>query len=94
MCRLFFSTALVRVQVFTHRSSPTQKAEWTGSSVYKGGDIAGVVPSGGSNAVEFEPRDRVAAFHEMVAPGGSFAEYAVGWDHATFPISKKTTFED
>lgn len=67
--------------------------EWSGSSSNTGDDIAGVVHSVGSNVYEFKPGDRVAAFHEMRAPGGSYAEYAVSWDHATFHIPKKTTFE-
>ena len=36
---------------------------------------------------------RVAAFHQMGEPGGSYAEYAVSYDHATFHIPKKTSFE-
>ncbi|KAL8941803.1 MAG: hypothetical protein Q9216_002041 [Gyalolechia sp. 2 TL-2023] len=34
-----------------------------------------------------------SAFHEMLAPGGSFAEYAVSWAHTTFHIPHKTSFE-
>ena len=67
--------------------------QWTGKSSNTGDDIAGVVHSVGSNVVEFKRGDRVAAFHQMMAPGGSYAEYAVSWDHATFHIPKKTTFE-
>ena len=37
--------------------------------------------------------DRVAAFHEMLSPGGSYAEYAVAWAHTTFHIPKQTSFE-
>ena len=70
-----------------------KRPEWTGSISNTGDDIAGVVHSVGSNVYEFKPGDRVAAFHEMMAPGGSYAEYAVSWDHATFHIPKKTTFE-
>ena len=58
-----------------------------------GDDIAGFVHAVGSNVVEFRPGDRVAAFHEMRRPGGSYAEYAVSWSHTTFHIPKKTTFE-
>ena len=66
--------------------------QW-GRSFNPGDDIAGVVHSVGSNVVEFKPGDRVAAFHEISAPGGSYAEYAVSWDHTTFHIPKKITFE-
>lgn len=30
----------------------------------------------------------------MVQPGGSFAEYAIGWQHTTFHLPKKVSFED
>jgi NADPH2:quinone reductase len=30
----------------------------------------------------------------MMSPGGSYAEYAVGWQHTTFHIPKQTSFED
>jgi NADPH2:quinone reductase len=59
-----------------------------------GDDIAGTVHSVGSNVYEFQPGDRVAAFHEMRTSGGSFAEYAVAWQHTTFHIPKQVTFEE
>ena len=58
-----------------------------------GDDIAGVVHQVGRNVYEFKPGDRVAAFHQMMAPGGSFAEYAVSWAHTTFHIPNHTSFE-
>ncbi|KAH9862782.1 hypothetical protein J1614_010875 [Plenodomus biglobosus] len=58
-----------------------------------GDDIAGIVHSIGSNVWEFKPGDRVASFHEMLSPGGSFAEYAVGWQHTTVHIPKNISFE-
>ena len=67
--------------------------DFTVDSFNTGDDIAGVVHSVGSNVVEFKRGDRVAALHEMRAPGGSYAEYAVSWDHATFHLPKTTTFE-
>ncbi|KAF3035277.1 hypothetical protein E8E11_005099 [Didymella keratinophila] len=59
-----------------------------------GDDIAGIVHSVGSNVWEFKKGDRVASFHEMMTPGGSFAEYAVGWQHTTFHLPKELSFED
>lgn len=64
-----------------------------GQTLNQGDDIAGVVHAVGSDVVEFKPGDRVAAFHQMASPGGSYAEYAVSFDHATFHIPKKTSFE-
>lgn len=37
--------------------------------------------------------DRVAAFHEMGYPGGSYAEYALAWDWTTFHIPPAKSFE-
>ena len=48
-----------------------------GASLNTGDDIAGVVHNVGLNLVEFKRGDCVAAFNEMMAPGGSYAEYAV-----------------
>ncbi|KAL6717832.1 hypothetical protein ACLMJK_003917 [Lecanora helva] len=71
-----------------------KRPEWTGQTLNQGDDIAGVVHAVGSNVVEFKEGDRVAAFHQMGSPGGSYAEYAVSWAHATFHIPKKTSFEE
>lgn len=62
--------------------------------VNQGDDIAGVVYQVGANVTEFKPGDRVMAFHEMLAPGGSYAEYALAWQHTTAHIPEKTTFEE
>jgi len=59
-----------------------------------GDDIAGTVHSVGKSVYEFQPGDRVASFHEMMTPGGSFAEYAVGWAHTTFHIPANVSFEE
>lgn len=57
-----------------------------------GDDIAGYVHSVGADVYEFSPGDRVASFHEMMTPGGSFAEYALGWQHTTFHIPEHISF--
>ncbi|RAL12666.1 zinc-binding alcohol dehydrogenase family protein [Aspergillus homomorphus CBS 101889] len=62
--------------------------------VNQGDDIAGVVEKVGRNVFEFKPGDRVGAFHEMLEPGGSYAEYAVAWSHTTFHLPEKVSFED
>ena len=59
----------------------------------QGDDVAGVVHEVGSNVTEFKPGDRVAAFHEMRTPHGSYGEYAIAWDHTTFHLPEKTSFE-
>lgn len=67
---------------------------WTGSERNEGDDIAGVVVKVGAKVTEFKPGDRVAAFHEMRTPHGSYAEYAVAYQHTTFHIPAKTSFEE
>ena len=62
-------------------------------SIVQGDDIAGTVHAVGPGVTEFRPGDRVAAFHELGTPGGSFAEYAIALDHTTFHIPDKTSFE-
>jgi NADPH2:quinone reductase len=59
----------------------------------QGDDISGIIHEVGDNVVEFKKGDRVAAFHEMLTRGGSFAEYAVAWKHTTFFLPKGTSFE-
>ncbi|KAL8729297.1 MAG: hypothetical protein Q9166_004794 [cf. Caloplaca sp. 2 TL-2023] len=63
-------------------------------AINSGDDIAGVVHQVGRNVYEFKPGDRVAAFHQIMAPGGSFAEYAVSWAHTAFHIPNHTSFEE
>jgi len=53
-----------------------------------------VVHSVGSNVSGFRPGDRVASFHEMLSPHGSFAEYAVGRADTTFHIPQNVPFEE
>lgn len=60
-----------------------------------GDDIAGIVESVGSEARwEFKPGDRVAAFHKMMRPSGSYAEYALAPSTTTFHIPPGTSFEE
>ncbi|KAF2708043.1 GroES-like protein [Pleomassaria siparia CBS 279.74] len=86
----------VVVQVVVSGSNPK---DWKIPVFFKqalntGDDIAGIVHSVGANVFEFQKGDRVASFHEMMKPGGSYAEYAVGWQHTTFKLPKKVSFED
>ncbi len=85
----------VVIKVVVSGSNPKdwKYSDYTNKSFNSGDDIAGVIHAVGSNVVEFHPGDRVAAFHQMRAPHGSFAEYAVSLAHTTFHIPKKTTFE-
>ena len=74
----------VVIKVVVSGSNPKDwKRAEIGSTMNTGDDIAGVVHAVGSDVVEFKPGDRVAAFHEMMAPHGSFAEYVS--IHRAFP---------
>lgn len=68
---------------------------WGGpeGDINQGDDIAGVVHEVGNGVVEFKKGDRVAAFHQMFTPGGSYAEYSVAWKHTTFFLPEKTSFQ-
>ena len=59
----------------------------------QGDDIAGYVAEVGEGVQKFRKGDKVAAFHEMMSPHGSYAEYAIAWEHTTFHLNEKTTFE-
>lgn len=59
-----------------------------------GDDIAGTVVAVGSDVSEFKPGDRVAAFHEMTKEFGSYAEYAVAWEHTTFALPANVSDEE
>nr|OQO27134.1 hypothetical protein B0A51_07016 [Rachicladosporium sp. CCFEE 5018] len=70
--------------------------EWMGEKgvANQGDDVSGIVHEVGENVVEFKKGDRVMAFHEMMAPGGSYAEYALSWKHTTFHLPKNTSFSE
>ncbi|OAA55299.1 groes-like alcohol dehydrogenase [Niveomyces insectorum RCEF 264] len=86
----------VLIQVVVSGSNPKdwKIPVWVGGSANQGDDIAGVVAKVGANVTEFKPGDRVAAFHEMRTPGGSYAEYAIAWQATTFHIPPTTSFEE
>lgn len=62
-------------------------------SLNSGDDFAGTVHSLGSNVQVFKVGDRVAAFHQMMAPHGAFAEYALAPQHTVFKIPDHMSFE-
>jgi NADPH2:quinone reductase len=84
---------LIKVVVSGSNPKDWKVPEWVGNNINQGDDVAGTVEKVGANVTEFKPGDRVAAFHEIQAPHGSYAEYAVAWAHTTFHIPKKTSFE-
>lgn len=85
---------LIKVVVSGSNPKDWKVPEWQNTPQNSGDDIAGIVEAVGDNITEFHPGDRVAAFHEMFTPHGSFAEYAISWGHTTFHLPKNVTFEE
>lgn len=68
----------------------------SGKRVNSGDDVSGFVEAVGSaveRTKEFRVGDRVAGFHEMLMPGGAYAEYAVVPSHTAFLIPDNVSFE-
>ena len=59
-----------------------------------GNDIAGAVAAVGPYVTEFKVGNQVVTLHELSAPAGAYAEYALSSDHMTFHLGKNVTFED
>jgi NADPH-dependent curcumin reductase CurA len=87
------SQVLIKV-VYSGSNPKDWKRPQFGEPHNSGDDIAGIVEAIGDGVLEFKKGDRVAAFHEMMAPHGSFAEYAIAWDYTTFHLPAKTSFEE
>ncbi|KAL4735691.1 chaperonin 10-like protein [Aspergillus similis] len=85
---------LIKVVVSGTNPKDWKLPEWLDHAGNQGDDIAGVVEAVGDNVTEFKPGDRVMAFHEMNKPGGSYAEYALAWQHTTAHLPKHISFEE
>ncbi|KAJ5083949.1 hypothetical protein NUU61_008528 [Penicillium alfredii] len=59
----------------------------------QGDDIAGYIEAVGEGVVGFHKGDKVAAFHQVMKPHGSYAEYAIAPENTTFHIPARTSFE-
>lgn len=86
----------VQIKVIVSGTNPKdwKMAEWGLGERNEGDDIAGIVTAVGEEVVEFRPGDRVAAFHRIRTPHGSYAEYAIAPAHTTFHIPEQTSFEE
>ncbi|PSR78344.1 chaperonin 10-like protein [Coniella lustricola] len=85
---------LIKVVVSGSNPKDWKLPEWLNMPGNTGDDIAGEVVKVGKNVTEFKQGDRVFAFHEMTKPGGSFAEYALAWQHTTAHLPANTSFEE
>lgn len=65
---------------------PAGKLKTVSNCPNSGDDIAGIVAAVGSDVYDFHIGDRVAALHELGAPYGSYAEYALVYEWTTFHI--------
>ncbi|CAG8885604.1 unnamed protein product [Penicillium egyptiacum] len=86
---------LIRVVVSGTNPKDWKLPKWTpDDALNQGDDIAGYVEAVGEGVRNFRKGDKVAAFHEMLSPHGSYAEYAIAWEHTTFHLTEKTSFEE
>jgi NADPH:quinone reductase len=58
-----------------------------------GDDIAGFVEKVGAYTIGFKKGDKVAAFHQMLSPHGSWAEYAIAWEYTTCHLPPEVALE-
>lgn len=85
---------LIKVVVSGINPKDWKLPKWQPDNVMnQGDDIAGYVEAVGEGVQKFRKGDKVAAFHEMMTPHGSYAEYAIAWEHTTFHLTEKTSFE-
>jgi NADPH2:quinone reductase len=62
--------------------------------VNQGDDVGGIVTEVGANVTNFRPGDRVAGFHQMDTPRGTYAEYTVCPKETVFHIPVSMSFEE
>lgn len=63
-------------------------------SANSGDDIAGYVEKVGKDVYEFQKGQKVAAFHVMYGPAGSFAEYSIAPAHTTFHLPESVSLAE
>ena len=85
---------VIKVAVSGSNPKDWKTPTWMKKDLNSGDDIAGTIHAIGENVTAFHLGDRVAAFHMMRTPHGSFAEYALAPATTTFFIPSKTTFEE
>ena len=60
----------------------------------QGDDVGGMVEAVGKNVKNFKKGDRVAGFHVMDTPRGTYAEYSVCPEHTVFHIPDSMSHEE
>lgn len=69
------------------------KARDESRALNAGDDVTGIVDAVGSEVFEYKAGDRVAGFHKMGQPAGTYAEYAIVPVGTTFPLPANISFE-
>lgn len=64
------------------------------NALNQGDDCAGTVAAVGRGVRSFQIGDRVAGFHRMDTPHGTYAEYAICPEHTVFRIPPEMTYEE
>lgn len=85
---------VIKIAVTGTNPKDWKRPEDSGYRGNQGDDMAGTVAKVGSSVREFREGDRVAGFHVMMTPNGSYAEYGVAPQHTTFHIPDSVTFEE
>ena len=60
----------------------------------QGDDVGGIVEAVGKSVKNFRKGDRVAGFHVMDTPKGTYAEYTVCPEHTVFHIPNEMSYEE
>ncbi|KAF9634866.1 quinone oxidoreductase [Lasiodiplodia theobromae] len=85
----------VVVRVVVAGSNPKDwKTWWVPQPINQGNDMAGFVHAVGSQVTGFRPGDRVVAFHDVAAPHGTHADYAIARAVVTAHLPPAVSFED
>ncbi|KAL7930673.1 GroES-like protein [Trichoderma chlorosporum] len=69
------------------------KSRDTANAINAGDDVAGTIEAVGSDVFEYKPGDRVAGFHRMGQPHGTYAEYTVVPASTTFLLPPNISLE-
>ncbi|KAH7305179.1 chaperonin 10-like protein [Stachybotrys elegans] len=85
---------LIKVIVAGSNPKDWKHPHFFSQTVNTGDDVAGYVSAVGANVAGFREGDRVAGYHVIFAPGGTFAEYAIVPAATAFLIPPKISFEE
>lgn len=86
----------ILIKIYSAASNPKDWLHLVSRDLHynSGDDLAGMVVGVGTSVTRFQPGDRVAAFHRMLAPYGAYAEYGIVDSHTTFRIPPSLSFSE